>query len=128
MKKLHMHFPWAMFVVFTALMALYTATGVADTAAEIDREVDAALEKLYASSPAASELSTVAKGILVFPDILKAGLVVGGQYGVGALRKGGQTAGYYNTTAASFGLQAGAQSFGYALFFTTDEYLGGTVG
>jgi lipid-binding SYLF domain-containing protein len=98
----------------------------ADSAAEIDREVDAAFKKLYASTPSAKELSKVAKGILVFPDVIKAGLIVGGQYGVGALRKGGKTIGYYKTMAASYGLQAGAQSFGYALFLMTDaalEYL-----
>ena len=77
----------------------------------------------YKSSPAAAELSKVAKGILVYPDVIKAGLVIGGQYGEGALRVGGKTVGYYNTVAASYGIQAGAQSFGYALFFMTDAAL-----
>lgn len=58
----------------------------------------------------------MAKGILVYPDVLKAGLVIGGQYGEGALRVGGKTVGYYNTVAASYGLQAGAQSFGLRCF------------
>jgi len=93
----------------------------ADTAAEIDRDVDSALKKLYESAPTAKELSKVAKGILVFPGIIKGGLIVGGQYGVGALRKGGKTVGYYNTVAASYGLQAGVQKFGFALFFMTDS-------
>jgi lipid-binding SYLF domain-containing protein len=78
------------------------------------------LLKLYEKTPAARELAKVAKGILVFPDIVKGGLIIGGQYGEGALRVGGKTAGYYNTAALSYGLQAGAQSFGYALFFITD--------
>ena len=95
----------------------------ADIAAEIDRNADSALQKLYASTPAAKELSKVAKGILVFPDVIKAGLVIGGQYGVGALRVDGKTAGYYKTVAASYGLQAGAQSFGYAMFLMTDSAL-----
>ncbi len=98
----------------------------ADTAAEIDRNVDAALQNLYAKTPAAKELSKVAKGILVYPDIVKGGLIVGGQYGEGALLKGGKTVGYYNTVAASYGLQVGLQKFGFALFFLTDpdlEYL-----
>ena len=96
---------------------------LADTAAEIDRDADTALQKLYKSSPAAVKLSETAKGVLVYPDVIKAGLLVGGQYGEGALRVGGKTVGYYNTVAASYGLQAGAQSFGYALFFMTDEAL-----
>jgi lipid-binding SYLF domain-containing protein len=96
---------------------------IAETAAEIDRDVDSALQKLYAGSPSAKELSTVAKGILVFPDVVKAGFIVGAQYGTGALRVEGKTVGYYNTVAGSYGLQAGAQKFGYALFFLTQSAL-----
>ncbi len=95
----------------------------AKTAAEIDREVDAAMEQLYATSPAAKELSKIAKGILVFPNVLKGGLVVGGQYGKGALREEGKTVGYYSTAAASYGLQAGAQKFGYAMFIISQAGL-----
>ncbi len=95
----------------------------ADSAAEIDKEVELAMGKLYSNSPKALEFSTAAKGILVFPDVIKAGLVVGGQYGEGALLIKSETVGYYNTLAASYGLQAGAQSFGYAMFLMTDEAL-----
>lgn len=92
-------------------------------AAELDRDVASALKDLYESTPAAKELGTKAKGILVFPDIVKGGFGVGGQYGTGALLKAGQTAGYYRTVAASYGLQAGLQRFGYALFFMDDAAL-----
>ena len=91
---------------------------------EIDRGVERALEDLYDSSPGARELGKNAKGILVFPKVVKAGFILGGQYGEGALIKNGTTAGYYRTVAASYGFQIGAQSFGYALFFMTDEDLG----
>ena len=103
------------------LATLAAAPAQAATAAEIDKDVDLAIEKLYASSPVAKDLATLAKGILVFPDVVKAGLIVGGQYGEGALRVGGKTVAYYNTAAASYGLQAGAQSFGYAMFLMTDD-------
>jgi lipid-binding SYLF domain-containing protein len=112
-----------------AVLAVFMIIGMshqasfAATAAEIDRDVDSALMKLYEKTPAAGELSKVAKGILVFPDIVKAGLIIGGQYGDGALRVDGKTVGYYRSVAASYGLQAGAQSFGYALFFMTDSAL-----
>lgn len=107
-----------------ALTLLLTSLSVtAETAAELDRDVDTAYQKLIDSTPAAKELAKVSKGVLVFPSIVKAGLVVGGQYGTGALRIGGKTKGYYNTAAASFGLQAGAQSFGYAMFFMTNSAL-----
>ncbi len=115
----------ALLVLLLAISLLFTAApAIAGTAAEIDKEVALALEKLYARSPAAKELSKVAKGVLVFPDVIKAGLIVGGQYGEGALIVGGKTAGYYNTVSASYGLQAGAQSFGYAMFFMTEKAIG----
>jgi lipid-binding SYLF domain-containing protein len=110
--------------ILAAITLLFsTISGSAETAAEIDRDVDSAIEKLYAGSPVAKELSKVAKGILVFPDVIKGGLIVGGQYGKGALRVDGKTVGYYNTVAASYGLQAGAQSFGFAMFFMTQDAL-----
>ena len=124
------------FVSIIMMMALYIVPGCSstggsknnptDAAGQIDQDVNEALDKLYTSSPAAVELSRVAKGILVFPTVTKGGLMVGGSYGKGALRKGGATVGYYNTVSASYGLQAGAQRFGYALFFMDNaslEYL-----
>jgi lipid-binding SYLF domain-containing protein len=80
-------------------------------------------QKLLDGSPTAKELSSMAKGILVFPRIIKGGLVIGGQYGEGALFKQGQLAGFFNTVAASYGLQIGAQTFGYAMFLMTDDAL-----
>jgi lipid-binding SYLF domain-containing protein len=110
-------------LVILVAVALAPQAALADTAEGIDRGVELALEKLYESSTAAKELSKVAKGILVFPKVRKAGLVVGGQFGEGALLKDGETVGYYSTAEASYGLQAGAQTFGYALFFVTDSAL-----
>jgi lipid-binding SYLF domain-containing protein len=98
----------------------------AASGAELDREVDSALATLFAKSESAKVLAEKAKAILVFPAITKAGFIVGGQYGQGALRENGKTVGYYSSVAASYGLQAGIQKFGYALFFMTDsarEYL-----
>ena len=97
---------------------------LAATAAEIDRDVDSALQTLYRTTPAARQVAKVAKGVLVFPHIVKGGLIIGGQYGEGALRVGGKTTGYYKTVAASYGLQAGAQTFGYALFFLDNASMG----
>ena len=90
---------------------------------EINQGVDAALKTLYATTPAAKALGQKAKAILVFPEVLKAGLVVGGQGGDGALIKNSKKVAYYNTAAVSVGLQAGAQKFGYALFFMSDAVL-----
>jgi lipid-binding SYLF domain-containing protein len=109
--------------IFCSVFGVNYPMVYAGTAQEIDRDVDSALQKLYDSTPAAKELAKVAKGILIFPDIVKGGLIIGGQYGEGALRIGGKTTGYYSSVAASYGLQAGVQKFGYALFFMTDSSL-----
>jgi lipid-binding SYLF domain-containing protein len=66
-------------------------------------------------------LSGTATAVLVFPKITKAGLGIGGQYGDGVLLKSGKVAGFYNTSGASYGLQAGAQQFGYAMFLMNDK-------
>jgi len=110
------------FVVATAAMATtIPRAALATSAAEINRDAAAALTKLYARAPVAKMLSQKAKGVLVFPSMVKAGFMFGGQIGEGALQKGGRTVAYYNSVAASYGLQAGIQTFGYALFFMTDE-------
>jgi lipid-binding SYLF domain-containing protein len=95
----------------------------AATAAEINRDAKSALEKLYAKSSKAKALGEKAKGVLVFPGIAKGGFMVGGQYGEGALLKDGKTEGYYSTVQISYGLQAGIQKYGYALFLMTDSAL-----
>jgi lipid-binding SYLF domain-containing protein len=113
------------------LISLLAITGcqttggeLAGSASDITRESNAALQNLYASNPEARQLAKRAKGILVFPGIVKAGFLVGAQYGSGgALFKKGRTAGYYNIAAASYGLQAGVQSFSYALFFMDNDSL-----
>jgi lipid-binding SYLF domain-containing protein len=93
------------------------------SAAEIDHNADAALAHLYASNPTARQLGHQARGVLVFPNIVKAGFLFGAQYGEGALRQKGAKTTYYNSVAASYGLQAGIQAFGYALFFMSDSAL-----
>jgi lipid-binding SYLF domain-containing protein len=93
------------------------------TKAELNQDAQAALERLYVLMPASTTLMPTAKAVMVFPRVLKAGLVIGGQFGNGVLYSGGKVAGYYNTTAGSYGLQIGAQGFGYALFFMSDEAL-----
>ena len=80
-------------------------------------------KSLYAKVPAAKAIGAKAQAILVFPTITKAGLGIGGQYGDGALIKGGKVVGYYNTSGISSGLQAGAQQYGYAMFFMNEAAL-----
>src|SRR5256884_6316538 len=110
---------WGLVVTVT----LTARPAVAGSEAAIDRDVSAALTRMYDSVPNSRALGGQARGILVFPNIVKAGFLFGAQYGEGALRQQGRTTGYYNTVAASYGLQAGVQVFGYALFFMSDSAL-----
>ncbi len=89
----------------------------------LDRDAKAALESLYRGNAAARMLRDKAKAILVFPHMLKAGFMFGGQIGDGTLFKKSRVAAHYNSVAASYGYQVGAQTFGYALFFMSDSAL-----
>jgi lipid-binding SYLF domain-containing protein len=95
----------------------------ASDAAQIDRDAAAALRKLYAAEHRTVGLGQKAAGILIFPKIVKAGFIFGGQGGKGVLRVHGHSQGYYTIAAASFGLQAGVQWFSYALFFMDPQAL-----
>jgi lipid-binding SYLF domain-containing protein len=95
----------------------------AGSAAEIDRKAGEALQHLLASHDAARTLSREARAILVFPSIVKGGFLFGGQLGEGALRSGDRTLGYYRTVSASYGLQVGLQTYGYALFLMNESAL-----
>ena len=103
--------------IISVWFTLAAHSALAKDAAEISKDSQAALQALYKNVPKAKEIGGKALAVLVFPSVIKAGLGVGGQYGDGALIKGGKTVAYYNTSGASVGLQAGAQKYGYALFF-----------
>jgi lipid-binding SYLF domain-containing protein len=113
---------------FLALMlaaASIVSMGVADhasaaTAEDLNKDCQQALQQLYRTNPFAATLSHSAKAVLVFPNIVKAGLVFGGGYGEGELLKGSAVAGYYNSVTGSWGLQIGAQSYGYVVFLMTN--------
>ena len=105
------------FAFIAAFCLTFPGLTGAQTAAELSQRSRNALNLLCAKNRAARQLRKTAVGILVFPDILKAGFLFGAQHGEGTLFEGGQPVRYYRTTAASYGLQAGVQKFGYAMFF-----------
>jgi lipid-binding SYLF domain-containing protein len=111
------------FFLATASLASASLLNTAGAATAEDLNADARqeLKILYKSTPTAETLSKQAKAILVFPKIIKAGLVFGGSYGEGVLMKGTQVADYYNSVSGSWGLQAGAQTYGYVVFLMTDK-------
>lgn len=95
----------------------------AATAKEINTRVDEALKQFYKKIRNGRKLVASSPGVLVFPDVLKAGFGFGGEYGEGALRIGGRTVGYYNTVGLSFGLQLGAQSRSVVIIFRDKKAL-----
>jgi lipid-binding SYLF domain-containing protein len=114
----------SMITAAVAAVAAFTLlSGPAFAEDSFHADANAALTKLYESEPVAKMIGEKAKAILVFPSIVKAGFIVGGQYGEGVLLEGGKLIAHYNSVAASYGLQAGVQSFGYALFLMSDNAL-----
>ena len=121
----------AVLAVFAAVLSVEPAPARAEKAAAIEQNARDALALLKQNSEGARRLADDASAILVFPKIVKGGLIIGGQYGEGALFKGDAVSQYYSTAAASFGLQAGLQTFGYAVFFldaSAESYLNSSDG
>ncbi|HEV3425098.1 MAG TPA: YSC84-related protein [Paraburkholderia sp.] len=113
-----------------ALAGCTTSSGTPDNAStnmskrqSIDASVDGTMSRLFQTVPGSRELVSKARGVLVFPSVLQAGFIVGGQYGEGSLRVGGGTVGYYSTVSGSLGLQAGAQSKAIVFLFMTQDSL-----
>jgi len=94
-----------------------------NTVSALEASARQALDRLISTVPAAKALNEKAVAVLVFPRITKVGLVFGGQHGEGVLFRNGKADGYYVNMGASWGLQAGAKQYGYAMFFMTEGAL-----
>ena len=110
-------------LLITISMLGFAAHAAADTAQEIDIRVAAALERFRTEIDGGARFLASAEGVLVFPKVIKAGIGIGGEYGEGALLVGNQTVAYYNTAAASIGLQLGAQTKTVILVFLGGDAL-----
>lgn len=110
-------------LIILLISPLFTRMGIAATKAELNKSVRTTLNHLFKTTPSARLLAKHAKGILVFPKIWKGGFLVGGYYGEGALIVKNKIIAYFKTFAASYGLQAGIQAYGYCMFFMTDKAL-----
>jgi lipid-binding SYLF domain-containing protein len=111
---------------FAACSLLAAAQASASDFSSLNLDAENALQKLYRTQPVAETMAQHAKAILVFPNIVRAGFVFGGSYGEGVLFTQDNDSQYYNSLSGSWGLQAGVQAYGYALFLMSDraiEYL-----
>ncbi|MGD0280355.1 MAG: YSC84-related protein, partial [Smithella sp.] len=106
-----------------AIIGIFSIASYAATANEIDASVNASLNRFVKQVNGAQEFLDSAKGVLIIPKVMQGGLVVGAEYGEGALRIGGKTVGYYNIVAGSFGYQIGAQEKDIILVFMSDKVL-----
>jgi lipid-binding SYLF domain-containing protein len=111
--------------VLAFTMTGFTSDATAGSRPKLERRVDEAITSFYEKSYTGKELAQKAKGMLVFPKVYKAGIGIGGEYGKGALRVGGQTVGYYSTTSGSIGFQLGGQKRTQILLFMTNKALEG---
>lgn len=117
MKNLHT----LMLALIFAAFATLSAGAYASTPENLNKDAAQAVAMLVKANPVAADISKKAKATLIFPNIVKAGLIFGGAYGEGVLKQDGNVSGYYNSVTASFGWQAGAQSYGYVVFLMSDK-------
>jgi lipid-binding SYLF domain-containing protein len=110
-------------LTFLAITLSVASSALATPAAELRQQASEALEQLFKTKPDAKEIGDKAVAVLVFPNVIKAGFMIGGQRGDGVLFKNGDATGYFNSTAASYGFQAGITKFSYALFFMDQKSL-----
>jgi len=122
MKVLTIRF--SMLCLALSLLCL-PATASAASKQELDAKVKSTMTTFYSQVKSGKELANKAVGILVFPEVFKAGIGIGGEYGEGAMLEGGKTTGYYNTAAASIGFQLGAQMKSQVIMFMTRNALKG---
>jgi lipid-binding SYLF domain-containing protein len=121
-KQIFLSLAFAACLTFIS-MGFLTTTSFAKTAQEINGEVNEALKLFSQHVKGGKEFLNTSKGVLVIPNIVKAGLGVGGQYGEGALMIGGKTVDYYSLAAGSVGFQIGAQKMNLVLVFMQDGAL-----
>jgi lipid-binding SYLF domain-containing protein len=110
-------------ICFALLFALGATASFAISKKEIDVGVNASLDRFDKQVKGSKEFRSVAKGMLVVPNVTKAAFIIGGQYGQGALLEGDKTVGYYSLAAGSLGWQIGAEKYDLVIIFTTDEAL-----
>jgi len=110
-------------LLFVLISLLFTQHTLAQSATQLDAEVDVAIEKFKKQVEGGVDFLPKVKGYLVFPSVIKAGFIIGGKYGKGALRIDGVTKHYYSLTSASVGWQAGAQEHAMLIAFLSEASL-----
>ena len=113
------------FLVLTVFLSIsiFTGQSYGKTAKEIDAGVDAVMDRFYKQVKDAKEVVQDSKGMLIFPSVKKGALILGGEYGKGAMRIGGKTVDYYRMISGSVGLQIGGQAKDVIIAFMSSDAL-----
>ena len=111
-----------LFTLFVVCL-VFISQSYAASKEEIDINVSVSLEKFKHEVSGADKFLNKAEAVLVFPDVVKAGFGIGGEYGEGALLIKGKTVDYYSTASASIGFQFGAQFKTVVLVFLKKDAL-----
>ena len=124
-KRVEISTAFLIALLFATVVSIggFSQIAFAKTAKEIDASVDAAMDRFYKQVQGADEAARNAKGLLIMPNVKKAGVIIGGEYGKGALRIDGKTVGYYRIVSGSVGFQIGAEAKDMILAFMTDDVL-----
>jgi lipid-binding SYLF domain-containing protein len=122
-NSINNHWSIRVVLLITVMSGFLSNDLLAKTAREIDVSVDVAIERFHKQVIGAKELIKASKGMLIMPNVVKGALILGGEYGEGALRISGETVDYYNTVSGSIGFQIGGQAKDIILLFMTDEAL-----
>lgn len=120
-KSIKIQWSIRVLLLITVMSVFLSSNLLAKTAREIDVSVDVAIERFHKQVIGAKELIAASKGMLVMPNVIKGAFIIGGEYGEGALRVGGETVGYYNTISGSIGFQIGGEAKDIILLFMTDD-------
>jgi lipid-binding SYLF domain-containing protein len=123
MKTHKIHKVLALVLSLTVAFTVFATVSYAATKAEINASAKAAMDRFKKQVKGGTEYLKAAKGVLVMPNITKAGFIVGGQYGQGALQIAGKTVDYYSLAAGSVGFQIGAEKYDMVILFMTDKVL-----
>jgi lipid-binding SYLF domain-containing protein len=110
-------------IILVALLLSFTTMASAKTAKDLDHDANMAINKFLEENKSADAFLVKAKAFLVFPSVKEVGMFIGGKYGEGVLRVGRTTKGYYSMTAASIGMQMGAQEYSMIIAFNSDVEL-----
>ncbi|MEZ4802115.1 MAG: lipid-binding SYLF domain-containing protein [Gelidibacter sp.] len=110
-------------IAVCVLVCTLSATAQNDKHKELMADADKAKATLLQKDPGLQTYFDNASGYVIFPNVGKGGLIIGGASGNGIVYDDGTAVGMANLKKLNIGLQAGGQAIIEVIFFETDEAL-----